>query len=70
MANAGFTIRSGNVADAEYVIVVRPSDGAEICTAERTPSGKFRNVEFTRAEYLKSNATRQAAMRCLQSIER
>jgi len=70
MASTGFTVRSGSVFDAEYVVVVRPSDGAEICTAERAPSGKFRNIEFTRPEYLKSNATRQAAMRCLQSIER
>jgi len=67
----GFTVKIGSLADLEYAIVVRPSDGAEICTAERKPGTKhWRNVEFVRAEYMTSTPTRQAAMRTLQATER
>jgi len=66
----GFVVKVGTVAELEYAIVVRPSDGAEICTAERNIGAKFwKNVEFSRPEYLKSNPTRQAAMRALQTKE-
>lgn len=68
--SSGFVVKLGSVQDAEYAVVVRPSDGAEICTAERRPGARFwGNVEFSRPEYMRSNPTRQAAMRALQESE-
>lgn len=67
---SGFVVKVGSLADVEYAIVVRPSDGAEICTAERKLGARFwGNVEFAKPEYIKSNPTRQAAMKALQSEE-
>lgn len=66
----GFVVKRGTVSELEYAVVVRPSDGEEICTAERNVGAKFwKNVEFCRPDYIKSNPTRQAAMRALQESE-